>query len=69
MTTSFTSVAAARMTTAIVGPKDFSPPTARTLHGQFALGQEDEAADRVPIEGGELAEAGVHRARLRIQLA
>src|SRR3984885_14987739 len=37
-------------------------------HGQLAFGQEDEIVDRVLIEGGELAEAGVHRTRLRIQL-
>jgi len=31
------------------------------------LSQKDEVVDGVLIESGELAEAGVHRARLRIQ--
>jgi len=66
MTTSWTLLAAARMTTAVIGPNDASPPPP-ARHGQHALGQERPVVDGILIEGLELLEAGMHGSRKGVQ--
>ena len=65
---SVTSSAPARITVAIIGPNDFSPPTARTGIFSRPRGQERAVVDRVLVEGRELREAGMHRAGQRVEL-
>ena len=61
-TPSSTSVAAKRITAAMVRPKDFSPPSASTGMSSLPAARKALLSIGVLVEGGELREAGVHGA-------
>ena len=67
-TPSSTSLAAKRITAAIVLPNDFSPPSARTGTIELARRDEGPVFGGVLVEGRELRKARMHRARAGIEL-
>ena len=68
MTPSRTLLAANCMISAIAGAERLLAADGEDRHRQLALGHERLVVDRILVERGELHEAGMHRARQRVEL-